>query len=58
MPAKSARQQRAAGADLRRMREGKKPRTFKGASQSTVRHFAMSKAKRSRKVAELRAGGY
>lgn len=40
MPAKSERQRRAAGADLQRVREGKKPRTFKGASAEEIKHFA------------------
>lgn len=40
MPAKSAKQRRAAGADLERVREGKPPRTFKGASESQIRDFA------------------
>jgi len=40
MPAKSEKQRRAAGADLERVREGKAPRTFKGASESRIRDFA------------------
>lgn len=40
MPAKTEKQRRAAGADLQRVREGKKPRTFKGASEEQIEHFA------------------
>ena len=43
MPAKSDRQRKAAGADLQRVREGKKPRTFKGASEAQIEHFAKKK---------------
>lgn len=40
MPARTEKQRRAAGADLERVREGKAPRTFKGASESQIRDFA------------------
>lgn len=40
MPPKSKAQQRAAGADLERIRQGKPPRTFKKASPETIREFA------------------
>jgi hypothetical protein len=43
-PAKSEKQRRAAAADYERMKEGKPPRTFKGASKEEVHHF-MKKAK-------------
>lgn len=46
MPAKSARQRRAAGADLKRVRQGKKPRTFKGASRKELRDFARKKGRK------------
>ncbi len=39
-PARSRKQQRAAGADLARKRKGKKLRTFVGASTKTLRKFA------------------
>lgn len=40
MPAKSERQRRAAGADLQRVREGKRPRTFTGASEAAIEDYA------------------
>ena len=43
MPAVSQAQQEAAGADLRRMRAGLAPRTFKGISMDKLRHFAATK---------------
>lgn len=43
MPAKTEKQRRAAGADLERVREGKRPRTFKGASEEQIRDFAKKK---------------
>lgn len=45
MPAKSKAQQRAAGADLARVREGKRPRTFKGMSEAELEKFAGTKRK-------------
>ena len=40
MPAKTAKQRQAAGAELGRRRAGKKPRTFKSLSTKKLRHFA------------------
>ena len=45
MPAKSVVQQEAAGADLARVRAGKRPRTFKGMSEAELRKFASTKRK-------------
>ena len=42
MPAHSEKQRRAAGADLARMREGKKPRPFMDITEENLRHMAMS----------------
>lgn len=49
MPAKSERQRKAAGADLQRIREGKRPRTFKGASEEQIRDFARKPRQPSRR---------
>lgn len=43
------RQQRAAGADLARVRAGKRPRTFKGASEAQIRDLAKGPVKRKRR---------
>lgn len=40
MPATSKRQRQAAGADLKRVRQGKKPQTFKGMSRQELRKMA------------------
>jgi hypothetical protein len=40
MPAKSKAQQRAAGADLARVRKGEEPRTFKGVSAAELARIA------------------
>lgn len=45
MPAKSEKQRRAAAADYERMKEGKAPRTFKGATKAQVHDF-MKKGKK------------
>lgn len=61
MPATSQAQQMAAGMDLQRIREGRRPRTFKGASVETIREFAETRRKglpkraRRRKIAEIRS---
>ncbi len=44
VPARSERQRRAAAADYERMKDGKEPRTFKGASMKQV-HDYMTKPK-------------
>ena len=49
MPSVSEKQRRAAGADLARVRAGKKARTFKDASIETLREFAMKPKKKRRK---------
>ena len=43
MPAKTSRQRKAAGADLARVRQGKKPQTFKGMSRQELRKMARKK---------------
>jgi len=45
MPATSKAQQMAAGADLARVRAGKRPRTFKGMSEEKLEHFASTPRK-------------
>lgn len=40
MPAKTDKQRRAAGAELSRRREGKKPRSFKSMSRAELRKYA------------------
>ncbi len=40
MPAKTAKQRRAAGAELGRRRAGRKSRSFKSLSTAKLRHFA------------------
>lgn len=45
MPAKTEKQRKAAGADLARVRAGKKPRTFKGMSKAELRKMASKKKK-------------
>ena len=40
MPAKTERQRKAAGADLSRVRQGKKPKRFKGMSRRELRKMA------------------
>ena len=44
MPAKTERQRRAAAADYERVKEGKEPRTFKGATKEQIHDF-MKKGK-------------
>lgn len=39
MPAKSERQRRAAAADYERVKEGKKPKTFKGATAEEMHDY-------------------
>jgi hypothetical protein len=48
VPAKSERQRRAAAADYERVKEGKKPRTFKDASPEQI-HDYMYKSKKGKK---------
>jgi hypothetical protein len=48
MPAKTERQRRAAAADYERVKEGKKPRTFKEASPEQMHDF-MYKPKTKKK---------
>jgi len=55
MPAKSVAQQHAAGADLARVRAGKKPRTFKGMSEEKLKHTASTSTKGLPKRAHQRA---
>lgn len=45
MPSKTARQRRAAGAELGRRRSGKKRRTFKKLPTKKLRHYAKKKAR-------------
>ena len=42
----SAKQQRAAGMDLARVRAGKRPRVMKGATEEELRHMAAAPLKR------------
>jgi hypothetical protein len=39
MPASTEKQRRAAAADLERVKAGKAPRTFKGATAAQIKHF-------------------
>lgn len=49
MPAKSRKQQRAAGIELRRRREGKSRQSFKSLSTEKLRHYARSRRNARRK---------
>jgi hypothetical protein len=53
VPARTERQRRAAAADYERIKEGKAPRTFKGASASQIHDF-MAKPKGGYKKAKGR----